>query len=241
MSSKTGGVAVPADFDPAPGVGRMAQVAIGAAPSPPPDADAVGVLVATAGAVPDEVGHDRSALEAAGFAGKAGQALVLPRSDGPPLVLVGVGEPGTLDADGLRNAAGTFARSAGSRARLALLLPSLEGISPRLAGQVATEGVLLAGYRYDVLQTADGGAGLEALTLVADDGQAADLEAGRGAGRCSRGPARCRGTWPTARRRTSARRRWPRSRSVSARPAAWRSRCSTRRRWSSSVAAVSSV
>ena len=38
--------------------------------------------------------------------------------------------------------------------------------------------MLLAGYRYDVLQTADGGAGLEALTLVADDGQAADLEAG---------------------------------------------------------------
>ena len=156
----------------------MAQVAIGAAPSPPPDADAVGVLVATAGAVPDEVGHDRAALDAAGFAGKVGQALVLPRSDGPPLVVVGVGEPGTLDADGLRNAAGTFARTAGSRARLALLLPSLEGINPRLAGQVATEGVLLAGYRYDVLQTGDGGVGLEALTLVADDGHAADVEAG---------------------------------------------------------------
>ena len=190
---------MPADFDPAPGgrpdrAGRDRR----GARALPPDADAVGVLVASDGAVPDEVGHDRAALEAAGFAGKAGQALVLPQADGPPLVVVGVGRAGRRwTPTGSATRPAPSLAPPGSRARLALLVPSLERRSARgWRARSATEGVLLARYRYDVLQTRRRRVGLEALTLVGADGLAADRGIERGqvlAGACalSRDLANC--------------------------------------------------
>ncbi len=145
MSVKTGGVAVPDGFDPAPSVAGIAAVAIEVAPTAPSVVDAVGVLVGSEGEVPSEVGHDRAALEAAGFDGKPGQSLVLPQAGGSSLVVVGAGSLASTGADGLRNAAGSFARAAGPRARLALVVPPIEGVAVELAGQVATEGILLAG------------------------------------------------------------------------------------------------
>ena len=65
MSVKTGGVAVPAGFDPAPAVASIAGVAVQASTSVPTSVDAIGLLVASDGAVPTELGHDRAALDAA--------------------------------------------------------------------------------------------------------------------------------------------------------------------------------
>ena len=177
MSVKTGGVAVSDGFDPAPAAASIPAVAVHVAATVPSDAGAVGVLVGPDGAVPSEVGHDRAALTAAGFEGKRGQVLVLPAADGPPLVLAGTGP--SVDADGLRDAAGAFARSAGARAHLAIVVPSIDGVAADRAGQVVTEGVLLARYRYDVLQTKTKESGLDAVTLIGADELAAGVERGR--------------------------------------------------------------
>ncbi len=64
------------------------------------------------GAVPRQLGLDRATLVASGFDGKVGQTLVVPRRDGPSVVAVGVGDPATLDAAGLRDVAAAFARAA---------------------------------------------------------------------------------------------------------------------------------
>jgi leucyl aminopeptidase len=178
MSVRTGGVAVPKGFDPAPAVGAFAAVVVEVSSTVPPEVDAVGVLVGNDGAVPSEVGHDRVALEAAGFGGQPGQTLVIPRSGGPSLVVVGAGSLASMEADALRDAAGSFARAAGARARLALVVPPVERLAPERAGQVATEGMLLARYSYDVLQTKPSGPALERVTLVGADDQAAGLAAG---------------------------------------------------------------
>ena len=177
MSVKTGGVAVRDGFDPAPAAASIPAVAIEVATAVPPTAEAVGVLVATDGPVPAELGHDRAALRRAGFDGKPGQVLVLPTAGGPPVVAVGTGP--SVDVDGLRDAAGAFARAAGPPTRLAVVVPAIEGVSPAHAGQVVTEGVLLARYRYHVLQSKAEASALEALTLVGDEELATGIDRGR--------------------------------------------------------------
>src|SRR5690606_19475292 len=51
---------------------------------------AIGVPVATSGALPRSLGWTRTALAAAGFEGKAGQTLVVPTASGPTVVVVGI-------------------------------------------------------------------------------------------------------------------------------------------------------
>ena len=78
------------------------------------------------------------------------------------------------------------------------------------------------------------------VTLVGPDDQATGLAAGASAVRCWPAPVRSPATSPTAPRPTSPPRPWPRSRCAWAPRAGSRSRCSTRRRsWSSAAAACS--
>ena len=56
MSVKTGGVAVRDGFDPAPAAASISAVAIAVATAVPPTAEVVGVLVASDGPVPAELG-----------------------------------------------------------------------------------------------------------------------------------------------------------------------------------------
>src|SRR5262245_10083709 len=72
-----------------PSVSNPSILAIAVSSSVPAGATALAVPVAATGAAPTELGVDRDALEAAGFSGKAGQLLVLPRTSGPTLVAVG--------------------------------------------------------------------------------------------------------------------------------------------------------
>ena len=99
------------DFNPTPSLERSAALTVGVAGSVPRASGAVGVPVATEGAVAGELGLDRATLVASGFDGKVGQALLVPRPDGPSLVAVGIGDAAELDASRLRNAAVGFAHS----------------------------------------------------------------------------------------------------------------------------------
>ncbi len=156
----------------------VSAVAVSAARSVPKAATAVGYAVAAKGAVPRQLGLSRAALEANGFDGKAGQVLAVPTSDGVA-VAIGVGDPGSIDANGLRSAAAAFARAVTKHAHLATTLADVDGVDAKAAGQAVTEGVLLASYRYTGLKNDPKNASLlESLTLVAGDKRAKDVARG---------------------------------------------------------------
>jgi len=155
-----------AGLHPAPSLEEAGRIKVNVARSIPDDAGAVGIAVGSKGAVPRQLGVDRDALAAAGFEGKIGQTLVLPRDKHPVLVAVGIGDAG-LDAANLRNAAAAFARAASRHSRLATALADVaSGVSPADAAVAVTEGVLLARYRYEQRKSQKSDVPLEQLTLV---------------------------------------------------------------------------
>ncbi|GIH06469.1 putative cytosol aminopeptidase [Rhizocola hellebori] len=127
---------------------------------------AVAVPISSTGEVPASAGLSRQALSEAGFDGRLGQTLVLPRSDGPPLVAVGVGDPDRLDTNALRDAAAAFSLAVGRQAHLAASLADLPGVPISVAAQAVVEGVLLARYHYGPLQRRATREALESLTLL---------------------------------------------------------------------------
>lgn len=148
-------------------------------------ADAVlAVFVPAEGALPDSLpaGLDRDALAVAGFTGKAGQTIVVPGLE--PRVLVGVGKGVSTVAE-LRDAVAAFVRAASESADLAVALGDAlaAGLDPMPAAQAATEGALLARYRYDALVSEPKTVPLERLTLVVDDDSPATEAARQGAER----------------------------------------------------------
>jgi leucyl aminopeptidase len=159
---------------------RRASVAVTVARAVPDGATALGVPVASDGAVPRErVDLDRAMLEASGFDGRVGEVLVLPRTEGPTLIEVGVGPRGDLEASVIRDAAAAFARAAGRHADLAIDLTGVASeLEARTAGQAVVEGVLLARYRYRGFTDATGEAELRSLTLVAPANRARSVAAG---------------------------------------------------------------
>ena len=156
----------------------VSEVAVSTARSAPKAATAVGWAVATKGAVPRQLGLSRAALEVNGFEGNPGQVLAVPNGDGVA-VAIGVGEPGAIDAAGLRSAAAAFARAASKHAQLATNLADVEGVEAKVAAQAVTEGVLLASYRYTGLKNdAKNASRLVALTLVAGAKTEKDVDKG---------------------------------------------------------------
>ena len=165
------------------------SVSVSTARSVPAGAEAIGYAVATKGAVPRQLGLSRAALAANGFDGKSGQVLAVP--DGDDLrVAVGIGDPGEIDANGLRSAAAAFARAASKFEHLATNLTDVDSVDADAAGRAVVEGVLLASYRYVGLKTADElGSKLGALTVVAGAKRAKGVERGAEAGRVIAGAA----------------------------------------------------
>jgi leucyl aminopeptidase len=167
------------------------DVEIGVVRTTPRTADAVGLAVATEGAVPRPLGIGRGALGEHGFTGAVGQTLVVPRSDGPTLVAVGVGPADALSPAVLRDAAAAFVRSAGKRARLATNLADVAGVDPAVAGQAVAEGALLAAYRYTGLKNDRSSASrLATLSLIAGNGRERGVAQGS-----ARGARTARATW----------------------------------------------
>jgi leucyl aminopeptidase len=156
----------------------VSTVSVSAARSAPKSATAIGLAVATKGAVPRQLGLSRGALEVNGFDGKVGQVLMVPTGD-VTLFAIGIGDPGTIDANGLRSCAASFARAAAKHAELATNLTDVDDVDARAAGQAVAEGVLLASYRYTGLKNqASNASRLTSVTLVAGDKRRKAVESG---------------------------------------------------------------
>ncbi|MEQ1700049.1 MAG: leucyl aminopeptidase [Ilumatobacteraceae bacterium] len=149
----------------------------------PKNVDAVGVPVATTGAVPRSLGLNRAALAAIGFEGKLGQTLVVPSGTGPAQIAVGIGEPGSLTVQGLRTAAAAIVRAAGKRAVVATNLADLDGVDAGKAAQAVVEGGLLAAYKFAGIKKEANTTALTQLVLVVGEarskGAAVGIERGQ--------------------------------------------------------------
>ncbi|RZT07527.1 leucyl aminopeptidase [Kribbella sp. VKM Ac-2569] len=174
---------IPGDFDPIPSTRYRPSVGIGTLKQAMAEADALAVPV-SAGAEPaEELGTDAAGLASAGFTAQRGQTLVRPTADGPVRVAVGTGTPDQVDTTLVRDLAAEFARAVPWHRRLAIEIPSRDvGISVSDYAQAATEGVLLARWRYFVGRDADRPL-LESLLVVASDEQADEVAAGVQRGR----------------------------------------------------------
>ena len=142
---------VPDDFSPVPSTSVTTDVT--AVDSPDESAlDVLAVVLPADGDLPGELGDlDRDALAAVGFDGKPGSTFLLPRSGSPALLLVGAAAAAEVDANALRDAAATASRSSATfGGRLGIRVPAT-GVDAAEAGQVLTEGALLARYRYTAL------------------------------------------------------------------------------------------
>ena len=144
----------------------------------PKHADAVGIPVATSGTVPRSLHLSRAALAASGFEGKVGQTLLVPSADGPALIAVGIGDPGTLSATTLRTAAAALVRASGKRAVVATTLADIPGVDASRAAQAITEGALLGSYRYAGIKREPNTSSLREFALVATDNRAKGATSG---------------------------------------------------------------
>lgn len=99
------------------------------------------------------------ALSSGDFSATAGETLQLPAGDAAAsrVYLLGLGDPGELDAEALRRAAGSavklaLGRKAGS---VGIVLPTLRRPAPEVCGQALCEGAALGAYRFDKYRTLD--------------------------------------------------------------------------------------
>jgi leucyl aminopeptidase len=170
------------EFTPIPSFTTVPPAAVTTSATVPTTVDAVGVLVASAGEVPDALGTDRATLTGAGFTAAVGATLPLPATDQVLRVAVGLGDAGALDAVAVRDAAAAFGRATSAHPRLALVVGDLGSLPAGEAAQAIVEGILLARYQYDVLRRAPKATPLAELTLVCDDGSADAVTTGAARG-----------------------------------------------------------
>jgi leucyl aminopeptidase len=157
-----------AAFDLVPSRSPSMEANVSVVRSVPEGVTAIGVPVATDGAVPRErLDIDRARLEASGFGATVGETLVLPRPEGATIVEVGVGPRAGLGLTAIRDAAAAFARAAARHARIAIDLTGVASeIEARVVGQAVVEGVLMARYRYRAFIDRPNEEHLAQLTLV---------------------------------------------------------------------------
>jgi leucyl aminopeptidase len=165
------------------------------APALPDDVIAVGLPVVSTSDGPLVADHgveldgatlpadlDADWCERQGFSGKVAQTLVLRSLDtGPEVVLVGIGPADRLGGapglESLRRAAAAFVRAAGKGGTAVLVLPSAIDAAPADSAAAAAEAGALATYRFEDFRSAEPGAGLAGLALVAGPSLDADAVA----------------------------------------------------------------
>ena len=154
-------------FHPAPSVDEVNATKISVSKTIPNNAGGIGIPVGLDGDVPKDLGLDRATLRAAGFNGRIGEHLVIPRTGGPALIAVGIGPAAERDLTTLRHAAAVFARAGSHYGHLVAVLPDIGAVAPGIAAQAIVEGVLLARYRYRPLKrTTQQEPPLQELTIV---------------------------------------------------------------------------
>lgn len=114
-------------------------------------------------------------MEAAGFDGKAGRAVLVPAPDGVAaraVLLVGVGAPETVDARRIRRCAAAVARRLPKAVSVATtLLDALPADGDRVdAAQALAEGFVLGGYRYLTYKSEGEHAALAQVTVLGRGG-----------------------------------------------------------------------
>ena len=144
------------------------SIAIQLAASVPADAEVLGVGVyadrLADGEVPDPL--DAAFLSAQGFAGKAGETLVVPGPSGQVVVALGLGAADEVTLRVFRKAAAALARAARRQQRVAsTLLADLptgdgdfgdgapQGLERADVARALAEGTILGAYRYDALKS----------------------------------------------------------------------------------------
>ncbi|GAB3121478.1 leucyl aminopeptidase [Glaciibacter psychrotolerans] len=169
---------IPSAFSATPSLDAAGSTTVTAATQPGATLGALGYFVGTTGVVPNGLGVDRDALTRAGFDGAVGQTLILPQPSGPELIAVGAGKADEQNAATLRDAAAAFARAARRAPDIGLIPGEEFALAPDRLGQLITEGVLLARYRYAELKPTSKHSALTSLELIVPDGQVADVAAG---------------------------------------------------------------
>ena len=160
------------------------NVSVESARSIPKNADAIGIPVGVTGTVPRQLGLSRSALSEHGFDGKVGQTLVVPSSNGPTLVAVGIGDARKATAATVRRSAAALARATARRSHVVTNLVDAVSLDARTAAQAAVEGFVLASYRYTDLKSGVTNPAIT-LTLVASGARAKGCDSGVDRGRAT--------------------------------------------------------
>ncbi len=168
------------DFDPVQSLASAAAVVVGT--ELPDGTAAIAVPLRAGESATDSLGLDADALAAAGFTGKRGQTLVVPGSEGPVRVAVGLGSPEAVDTTLVRDAAADFARAVPQHTALAIRLPSAPAIGVAEFTQALVEGVLLARWSF-YLGGAPQRPSLASLAVVASPEDVAQAEEGASVGR----------------------------------------------------------
>lgn len=172
-------VVIDPSFDPVPSLAHTTNVVLGS----PADVDAArarACFVAAEGDLPEckcTAGLTREALAAAGFTGKKGQTLRLP---GETLcVLVGTGKGVKTVAD-VRDAVASFTRAVGESPKIAIDLTDLAvgDLAVREVALAATEGAVLARYRFESFKSDAKNVALDELLLGVADAQRAAAQGG---------------------------------------------------------------
>ena len=185
-----------------PSIETSLAVDVDASSTIPPTASIVGVFVAPTGDVDARLGVDRSLLDGHGFTGTVGTTLLITSTDGTPGAAIGLGDPGSVTASSLRDAAASFARAAGKRVDLAIVAPTTGGVAPAEVAQALVEGVLLARYSFDALRTEPRGTPVRGVTVVVDDGDVDDARVGAQRGRVYAAATKLSRIWPIRRTAT---------------------------------------
>ena len=142
-------------------------------------AQAVGIAVASEGALAKEIGLTREQLTALGFEGKLGQTLLLPNSKKQMTIAVGIGEAAKANADAMRTAAAALARASAKVASLSTTLANAGRGDRTAIAQAVTEGLILATHRYDALKNDKKATSkLTSVTLVAPGATSAAISKG---------------------------------------------------------------
>ena len=153
--------------------------------SAPRSADAQAFAVGSTGTVPRSLGLSRAALKENGFDGNVGQTLVVPTARGV-VVAVGIGDPRKATAADVRNAAAACARVTAKRKHVALAIVDSVRLDARVAAQAATEGFVMASYRFQELKSSPVSITSE-LSLVTTAAKARAADAGVARGRSTAG------------------------------------------------------
>ena len=172
-------VVIDPSFDPVPSLAHQTQVVLGNT-ADLDTAAARACFVSAEGDLPEcecVKGLTRDELAAAGFTGKSGQTL---RRAGETLVVfVGAGDK-PFTAATLRDAVANFTRAASESATLAIDLEGViaAGLDAREAALAATEGAILARYRFEPLKSEAKNVLIETLTIAVAEGDREAAQAG---------------------------------------------------------------